>query len=56
MMLRLLRRTLVSTVGLLPAIAAAQREPVLKQVVVPHPYYWREMYVPQVTSGPSAVT
>jgi TolB protein len=35
---------------------AQQREPVLKQVRVPHPYYWREMYVPQVTSGPSAVT
>ncbi|MGH7567404.1 MAG: CehA/McbA family metallohydrolase [Gemmatimonadales bacterium] len=35
---------------------AAQREPVLKQVDVPHPYYWREMYVPQVTSGPSAVS
>jgi len=32
----------------------AQREPVLKQVDVPHAYYWREMYVPQVTSGPSA--
>src|SRR2546425_5495893 len=36
--------------------AVAQREPVLKQVGVPHAYYWREMYVPQVTSGPSAVT
>src|SRR5437879_7597103 len=36
--------------------AAAQRQPVLKQVDVPHAYYWREMYVPQVTSGPSAVT
>ncbi len=23
---------------------------------MPHPYYWREMYVPQVTSGPSAAT
>jgi hypothetical protein len=34
----------------------AQREPVLKQVDVPHAYYWREMYVPQVTSGPSAAT
>jgi Tol biopolymer transport system component len=33
-----------------------QREPVLKQVRVPHPYYWREMYVPQVTSGPTHVT
>src|SRR3989441_3286990 len=36
--------------------AAAQRQPVLKQVDVPHAYYWREMYVPQVTSGPSAAT
>src|SRR5438552_12309041 len=36
--------------------ALAQREPVLKQVDVPHAYYWREMYVPQATSGPSAVT
>ena len=36
--------------------ALAQREPVLKQVDLPHPYYWREMYVPQVTSGPSAAT
>ncbi|HZH80141.1 MAG TPA: hypothetical protein VFD68_02485, partial [Gemmatimonadales bacterium] len=39
-----------------PAATLAQREPVLKQVAVPHAYYWREMYVPQVTSGPSAVT
>ena len=23
---------------------------------MPHAYYWREMYVPQVTSGPSSVT
>ena len=33
-----------------------QRAPVLRQVDLPHAYYWREMYVPQVTSGPSAVT
>src|SRR6266487_2918405 len=39
-----------------PARVLGQREPVLKQVGVPHAYYWREMYVPQVTSGPSAVT
>jgi TolB protein len=39
-----------------PATTFAQREPVLKQVAVPHAYYWREMYIPQVTSGPSAVT
>ena len=34
----------------------AQRAPVLQQVDLPHAYYWREMYVPQVTSGPSSVT
>src|SRR2546426_1058802 len=42
--------------AVIPAGAPAQREPVLKQVGVPHAYYWREMYVPQATSGPSAVT
>jgi TolB protein len=34
----------------------AQRQPVLQQVDVPHAYYWREMYVPQATSGPSSAT
>ncbi len=33
----------------------AQREPVLPQVAQPHSYYWREMYVPQLTTGPSSV-
>ncbi len=33
----------------------AQREPVLKQITLPHNYYYREMYLPQATSGPSAV-
>src|SRR5260221_14763666 len=33
----------------------AQREPVLKQIDLPHPYYFREMYLPQLTSGPSSV-
>ena len=40
----------------LPQAALAQREPVLKQVKLPHNYYYREMYLPQVTSGPSAAT
>ncbi len=34
--------------------AGAERQPVLKQIDEPHPYYYREMYLPQVTSGPSA--
>ena len=33
--------------------ALAERQPVLKQIDIPHPYYYREMYLPQVTSGPS---
>ena len=35
--------------------AAGQREPVLKQIAVPHPYYFREMYLPQLTTGPSSL-
>jgi len=27
---------------------------VLKQIDLPHPYYYREMYLPQLTTGPSA--
>lgn len=37
------------------APASAEREAVLRQVDVPHNYYWREMYVPQLTSGPSSL-
>jgi TolB protein len=36
-------------------LSSAQREPVLKQIAVPHPYYFREMYLPQLTTGPSSV-
>jgi dipeptidyl aminopeptidase/acylaminoacyl peptidase len=32
-------------------LAAGERLPVLKQIDEPHPYYYREMYLPQVTSG-----
>jgi TolB protein len=46
----------LSLLGLLAALPAlAQREPVLKQIALPHKYYYREMYLPQATSGPSAV-
>lgn len=37
------------------ASSMAQREPVLKQIDEPHPYYVREMYLPQLTTGPSWV-
>jgi TolB protein len=41
---------------LLAQPVGAQREPVLRQIKVPHSYYYREMYLPQLTSGPSALT
>src|SRR5882757_840159 len=33
----------------------AERRPVLGQIDLPHPYYFREMYLPQLTSGPSSL-
>jgi len=36
--------------------AQAEREPVLKQVDLPHSYYWRELYLPELTTGPSSVS
>jgi TolB protein len=39
----------------LGVICLAQRQPVLKQIELPHPYYYREMYLPQLTTGASAV-
>jgi len=35
-------------------LLAAQRDPVLKQIDLPHRYYYREMYLPQLTTGPNA--
>ena len=37
------------------APACADRERVLAQIDLPHDYYYREMYLPQLTTGPSAV-
>jgi Tol biopolymer transport system component len=34
----------------------AQRRPVLPQIDEPHPYYYRELYLPQLTGGPSSLT
>jgi TolB protein len=43
-----------AAICVLPA-ALAQRRAVLPQIDLPHPYYYREMYLPQLTSGPSSV-
>src|SRR5262245_48236993 len=49
-----LRRTILAlSGGALAAAALGERQAVLKQIDVPHSYYYREMYLPQVTSGPS---
>ncbi|HLU05944.1 MAG TPA: CehA/McbA family metallohydrolase [Woeseiaceae bacterium] len=36
------------------AAASADRQPVLSQIAVPHSYYFREMYLPQATTGPTS--
>jgi len=46
---------LVLSAALAGLAEAAGREPVLKQIDVPHSYYYREMYLPQTTTGPSSV-
>ena len=33
----------------------AEGQPVVPPIDLPHSYYYREMYLPQLTSGPSAV-
>jgi TolB protein len=33
----------------------AQRHPIFEQIDLPHPYYYHEMYLPQLTAGPSSV-
>lgn len=50
-----IRTLLVILLALAGAAAFADRQPVLKQIVLPHPYYYREMYLPQLTTGPSSV-
>jgi len=52
-------RTLPALLALLTLCVAetslAARVPVLRQVDLPHSYYYREMFLPQLTSGPSGV-
>jgi len=52
-----LKRGLLFLAALAAAVlpVCAQRRPVLQQIDLPHPYYFREMYLPQLTSGPSSV-
>ncbi|HET7102647.1 MAG TPA: CehA/McbA family metallohydrolase [Terracidiphilus sp.] len=48
-------RAILLSIMLLAALPlAAQREPLFRQIKLPHPYYYREMYLPQLTTGPSS--
>jgi len=49
-----MHRAWILLFAMLCGAADAAREPVLKQIQLPHSYYWREMYLPQLTSGPSS--
>jgi Tol biopolymer transport system component len=49
------RALLLLAAAIFSALAHAERAPVLQQIDLPHPYYYREMYLPQLTSGPSSL-
>ncbi|MGC2465381.1 MAG: CehA/McbA family metallohydrolase [Candidatus Acidiferrum sp.] len=53
----MLKRSLLFLAALATAVlpVCAQRKPVLPQIDLPHPYYFRELYLPQLTNGPSSV-
>src|SRR5579871_5437826 len=49
------RASLLTILILTAPRLTAQRDPVLKQINLPHRYYYREMYLPQLTTGPNSV-
>jgi TolB protein len=51
---RSLQKVLFAILAFYALPLAAQRDPVLKQIDLPHRYYYREMYLPQLTTGPNA--
>ena len=55
MPIKMLSRTFLLAGLVAGALAYAERAPVLRQIDLPHPYYFREMYLPQLTSGPSSL-
>ena len=54
-MIRIAARALLLIGMAISAHAQAGRQPVLGQIDLPHPYYYREMFLPQLTSGPSSL-
>src|SRR5579863_6524567 len=53
--MKILPRLLLFAGLAVSGLAHAERLPVLKQIDLPHPYYFREMYLPQLTAGPSSL-
>ena len=53
--LRALGLALLLVGAAISAPASAERRPVYEQIDLPHPYYYHEMYLPQLTAGPSSV-
>ncbi|MFI4890179.1 MAG: CehA/McbA family metallohydrolase [Steroidobacterales bacterium] len=53
---RLTGLCLMVLVGFAAAPGMAERRAVLDQIDLPHPYYFREMYLPQITQGPSGMS
>ena len=52
----LLYFSLVTIILIISSNAYGQRVPVLNQIELPHNYYYRELYLPQLTSGPSSAS
>src|SRR5712675_9405 len=53
--MKILCRMILLAGSAVSAQSHAARLPVLQQIDLPHPYYFREMYLPQLTSGPSSL-
>ena len=56
----MIRKTILAAIlagaGTLGAAPGPARVAVLRQIELPHNYYYRELYLPQLTSGPSSAT
>src|ERR671931_1039991 len=46
---------IISGAATIGAAGGPARVPVLGQIALPHSYYYRELYLPQLTGGPSSV-
>jgi len=55
MQIKVFSHALVLAGMLASAAAQAERAPVLGQIDLPHPYYYREMFLPQLTGGPASL-